>query len=160
MRLYLARHGDALDPEQAKAQGLDDRPLSDEGRADIERVAAMLDSAGIRVDKVFHSGKLRARQTAEILAAHLAMGPVRPMDGLKPNDPPEALAETVLDWSDDTLVVGHLPFMERALARMVSGDEKAAPARFATGAVACLERWESLPLWRLRWLVSPECVGS
>ena len=60
MKLYLVQHGEAcaedVDPE---------RPLTAQGRADVERLAAFLQQAGIQVGRVIHSGKLRAEQTAE-----------------------------------------------------------------------------------------------
>ncbi|MEQ1910662.1 MAG: histidine phosphatase family protein, partial [Vicinamibacterales bacterium] len=61
LRLYLAHHGDAVGP------GVDiRRPLSDAGRADTERVAAAAAARGAKPIVIWHSGKLRARQTAEI----------------------------------------------------------------------------------------------
>ena len=67
MKLYLVQHGEAC------AKDVDpDRPLTDAGKADVERLAAFLGQVGIRVDRVIHSGKLRAVQTAERLAGVLA----------------------------------------------------------------------------------------
>ena len=64
MRIYLVQHGasksEAEDPE---------RSLTDEGRQTVEKMADYLTSAGASVDRIKHSGKLRARQTAGILAA-------------------------------------------------------------------------------------------
>ena len=55
MKLYLVQHGEAcakdVDPE---------RPLTDQGNADTDRLAAFLKQAGIQVERVIHSGKLRA----------------------------------------------------------------------------------------------------
>ena len=64
MRLYLVQHGDAI-PERVDPE----RPLSAKGRRDVEAVARLLASAGTRAVRVAHSGKLRAQQTAEVLAA-------------------------------------------------------------------------------------------
>ena len=64
MRLYLVQHGEAL-PKQVDPE----RPLSERGRSDVARVADFLKGAGIRVTRVAHSGKTRARQTAELLAS-------------------------------------------------------------------------------------------
>jgi phosphohistidine phosphatase len=62
MKLYLAQHGDSL-PEQVNPE----RPLSERGREDVRRLAEFLGGTGIQVRRVYHSGKLRARQTAELL---------------------------------------------------------------------------------------------
>jgi len=73
MRLFLLQHGDAL------AESIDpQRPLSARGRDDVQRVAEFLARAGTSVQRVCESGKVRARQTAEIAAAQLAPGVAKP----------------------------------------------------------------------------------
>ena len=63
MKLYLVRHGEALSEHVAR-----ERPLSDKGKRDAAAMAAFLGRAGIRVAEVQHSGKARARETAELLS--------------------------------------------------------------------------------------------
>jgi len=64
--LYLAQHGksfsEAEDPE---------RRLTPEGVAETERGAGLLAAVGVKVAEVLHSGKARARQTAEIFSRRL-----------------------------------------------------------------------------------------
>ena len=83
MTLYLVQHGDALTKQQEA-----ERPLSDKGRSDGERMASHLAGSGVRVDRVYHSGKPRARDTAMLLSQ--ALGPdgvVEEIDhGIGPND--------------------------------------------------------------------------
>lgn len=67
MKLYLVQHGEAL-PKEVNS----DRSLSDQGRQDAERLARFLAGRGVRVSRVWHSGRTRARQTAELLAAAVA----------------------------------------------------------------------------------------
>ena len=66
MQLYLVQHGasksDSEDPQ---------RSLTDDGRQTVEQMADLLSSLGLALDFIEHSDKLRARQTAEILAARL-----------------------------------------------------------------------------------------
>ncbi len=66
MELILVRHGDAL----SKAQD-PQRPLSDRGRAGAQSAAEAAKGLELAPIAIFHSGKLRAAQTAEILAATL-----------------------------------------------------------------------------------------
>ena len=61
MRLFLVHHGDAVGPEVDPR-----RPLSPAGRDAVERLAAAAASKGAEPSVVWHSGKLRAKQTAEI----------------------------------------------------------------------------------------------
>jgi phosphohistidine phosphatase len=86
MRLYLVQHGDAV-PEQDDPQ----RPLSAMGRRQVDAIARWLASAGVRPERTIHSGKLRAQQTAELLATALGGG-VETVAGLSPNDPVEPAA--------------------------------------------------------------------
>src|SRR5919106_4057567 len=150
MRLYLVQHGDAV-PEQVDPE----RPLSAAGRRDVEAVARLLASNGIRAERVAHSGKLRARQTAELLAAALAPGMVPEiMTGLNPNDPVEPVARRIADWTSDVMLVGHLPFMGKLVACLVAGDEGKPVAAFVPGTVVCLEQGEAGP-WVITWMVRP-----
>lgn len=155
MRLYLAQHGEAV-PEDVDP----DRPLSAQGRADIERLAARLAQAGVVVPRVLHSVKTRAAQTAEILAgALLASAEPQARDGLKPNDPLEALASEIADWSADTLIVGHLPFAGRLASHLLVGDADQALLAFEPGSLACLEQ-DADDQWRLAWMLRPELLAE
>ena len=153
MRLYLVRHG------EAKPAGEDpERHLSDAGVQEAERVAAFLKPLGLRVGVLWHSGKARAAQTAEILAPALTAdeGIVR-RDGLAPNDPVGPVADAVSAWTDDVMIVGHLPFLGMLAALLLAGDEDADLVAFQCGAVVCLEG-SGRSRFRLRWLVTPELV--
>ena len=105
MKIYLTQHGDALakevDPE---------RPLSDQGQVDVGRVASFLAASGITIAQVWHSGKTRARQTAELLAARLASAAiVEAMEGLGPKDSGDELVRVIENMSADLLVSLALP---------------------------------------------------
>ena len=151
MRLYLVQHGDAI-PERVDPE----RPLSAEGRRDVEAVSRLLASAGTRAVRVAHSGKLRAQQTAEVLAAALAPAAVPEIvTGLNPNDPVEPVARSVAGWTSDTMLVGHLPFMGRLVARLVADHECGPVAAFVPGSVVCLEQGEA-GRWAITWMVIPE----
>lgn len=150
MKLYLVRHGEALpkdvDPE---------RGLSEPGRKDVERVASFLEKSGVSVSRLVHSGKARARQTAEILAKHVAPSVQMEIgESLNPNDPVESIAYEANGYSEETMLVGHLPFMERLASRLVAGSEDSADFIFQAAAVLCLERGEG-GRWSIAWMVSP-----
>src|SRR5438094_8900883 len=90
MEFYLVRHGEAVSENQDR-----ERPLTQAGRQDVEQVARVASARNVQVSVIFHSGILRAKETAEILAAHLhpVMG-VSQIDGLLPQaDPMLAKAE-------------------------------------------------------------------
>ena len=150
MRLYLVQHGDVV-PEQLDPE----RPLSAAGRREVEAVARLLASTGARTVRVAHSGKLRAQQTAELLATALAPGTVPDiMPGLSPNDPVAPMIGTIADWTSDVMLVGHLPFMGKLAARLVAGDERKPVVAFVPGTVVCLEQAEAGD-WGVAWMGRP-----
>ncbi len=138
MRIYLARHGLAKSKSEDPEQG-----LSDIGRKDVARVADMLEQTGASVDHLYHSGKARARQTAEILAQSVLWEPeLKTAGDLNPMDPVEQWVEKIESFEKDTMLVGHLPFMSKLFSRLVTGSENLDLVQFAPGTVACLERLE------------------
>jgi phosphohistidine phosphatase len=150
MQLYLVQHGEAL-PAEVDPK----RPLSVAGEADVRRIAAFLAGSGVRVARVLHSGKRRAEQTAEGLAATLAPG-IAPESraGLNPNDSTESLALELAAWQEDTILVGHLPFMARLASRLVAGREDASLVAFEPGSVVCLLRTDQRA-WTVAWMLRP-----
>jgi phosphohistidine phosphatase len=151
MRLYVVQHGDAV-PERLDPE----RPLSSAGRREVEAVAHLVASTGARVVRVAHSGKLRAQQTAELLATALAPGTVPDiMPGLNPNDPVEPVARGIADWTSDVMLVGHLPFMAKLVAHLAAGDERKPVTAFVPGTVVCLQQNEA-GHWVIAWMVRPE----
>ena len=153
MRLYLAQHGAAV-PEDVDPA----RPLSEIGRSDVAAVARFLAASGLHVGQVLHSGKLRAEQTAALLAEALAPGrtpAARP--GLNPKDPTDGIARAVAAWDEDAMLVGHLPFMARLASRLVAGRDDAGVVAFQPGTVVCLERGDRQH-WSIAWMIRPELV--
>jgi phosphohistidine phosphatase len=104
---------------------------------------------------VWHSGKRRAEQTAEVLAAALAPGMPVARAGLDPKDPADRVAQEAAAWEDDVMLVGHLPFMARLAGRLVAGGEDAGVA-FTPGSVLCLERDQHR--WTIAWMLRPELL--
>jgi phosphohistidine phosphatase len=151
MKLYLAQHGNAVAKEEDPA-----RPLSEQGERDVRSMASRLGDAGIQVTRVWHSGKLRAAQTAEILAKETLSGrKTECIKGLGPNDPVAEFATDADVWDEDTLVVGHLPFMSRLLSLLLVDDAGHELVRFSPGSVVCLER-DAADRWVLAWMLRPE----
>jgi phosphohistidine phosphatase len=154
MKLYLVQHGDAV-PKEVDPE----RPLSEQGRADVRGVAAFLARAGVRVSAIRHSGKKRAEQTAELLAAAVGGGArAARVSGIDPLDPVADFAQTADEWTQDTMVVGHLPFVGKLVSQLVVGDEAASTVSFRPGSVVCLER-EPEGGWSVAWMIRPELMA-
>lgn len=152
MKLYLMQHGDAvskeLDPE---------RPLSEAGRKDVERIGSFLSKTSFQPKRIFHSGKTRALQTAKIVANRAVPTVVmEALSGIGPKDAVEPIAKKARDWSDDVLLVGHLPFMARLVSLLVKSKADDAVA-YQPGSIVCVERDEDGD-WRVAWMIRPELL--
>jgi phosphohistidine phosphatase len=153
MKLYLVQHGTALTGEVDPA-----RPLSESGYQDVQARADFLKGAGIRVERVWHSGKLRAEQTAHLLAkAVLPRGKIEQVGGIGPNDDMAGFVSDADVWEQDILVVGHLPFLSRLVARLITGDPEHQVVGFVPGSVVCLERCD-IDRWILLWMIRPDLL--
>ena len=155
MKLYLVRHGEAL------AKDVDpDQSLSAAGRANVERLAAFVGWRGARAQRILHSGKARARQTAEILAEAMAdAGACVARDGLAPNDPTAPVADEFAGLQEDTVLVGHLPFMGDLAARLVVGSEDVVVAAFRPATMVCLEHGVGGG-WHVAWMLRPDMLDG
>lgn len=154
MKLYLVQHGDALakevDPE---------RPLNNQGRQDVQRLARFLADRGVHVSRVWHSGRIRAQQTAALLAARVALGGAAEAHaGLAPNDLPKSVVSTLADLDEDAMVVGHQPFMGRLVTRLVTSSDEGATVAYRPGSIVCLERHEDGG-WAIAWMLRPELMS-
>lgn len=153
MRLYLVQHGEAR-PKQEDPE----RSLTANGEADVARLAALVESAGIRCEGVIHSGKLRARQTAEILARVMCPDAVpEHSDIINPNDDPSSFAAGIHMRSGDLLVVGHLPFMARLVSLLLLGDPDQPVTGYRPGSMVSLEHDEASG-WTVAWMIRPELL--
>lgn len=148
MVLYLCQHGDAL------AKDVDpDRRLSERGTTDVCNMANAL-SGSIATTAILHSGKLRARQTAELLHERLAPdATIRARDGLGPDDPAEMFVSELGSRDQNLLVVCHMPFVSRLASRLI-GVERDVLA-FQPGSVAALSR-DADGGWMLSWMMTPD----
>ncbi|MEE8399159.1 MAG: phosphohistidine phosphatase SixA [Desulfobacterales bacterium] len=133
MAMYFVQHGLALTKEENTG-----RPLSAEGREEVECISAHLRKVGVTVKSICHSGKTRAKETAQIFADQLGDGSVFQQSGMAPKDDVKAFA--ALLEMDDSMYVGHLPHMGKLVSYLTTGDEDAGVVKFTNGAVVCVER--------------------
>lgn len=151
MALYLVQHGKSLSKDQDPQKG-----LSKEGISETGRMAEVAKGYGVPVAGIAHSGKTRARQTAEIFAS--ALGPakgVQEQSGLNPLDDVTAVAKTV-DRSENRMFVGHLPFMERLTAFLITGSTEKPVFKFQNSGVVCLDQDPDTGSWVIKWALMPQ----
>jgi phosphohistidine phosphatase len=130
------------------------RPLSESGRAAVVRLADEARARGATPDVVWHSGKLRARQTAE--AFWRACNPLSTFSvarGLQPDDPPSWMRDQLAGTRGSIMVVGHMPHLP-ALLHLLCGAAADPPAfEFPLHGCVALERDGSL--WKEMWRIKP-----
>lgn len=156
MRLFLFRHAEA-------APGVPDagRVLTDHGKVQAARMAALVDWACLDdVKSIEHSGLVRARQTAELLAAAIPLRkPLAIRAALRPMDDPRLFASEVAAAREDRFVVGHNPHLSRLAGLLLGGGQQEVPLIFKKAAFLALERSKSaskespLGQWTLLWLI-------
>jgi len=154
LRLYLVQHAEAKSKEEDPS-----RPLSRRGREDMRKLAKYAEKhLEIQVKQIFHSSKLRAKQTAEILAKH-----VYPEKGatvaedLEPLADPKAWENQLGETTEDVMIVGHLPHLSKLASDLLTGDKSKEVVTLRMASVTCLERDEN-GRWTVRWMITPEMI--
>ncbi|HYU80722.1 MAG TPA: histidine phosphatase family protein [Vicinamibacterales bacterium] len=144
--VFLVHHADAVPPDVDHT-----RPLSSIGVAQAERVAHGALERGAKPSLVWHSGKLRARQTAEICTRVLnPFAPINAVRGLQPDDNPETIVNALAAEPSDVLIAGHMPFLPALLQRLTAATGS---VQFPPNGCVALERLGDT--WEERWRVAP-----
>ena len=153
MKAYLVRHARPVDASVDPA-----RPLSAEGFREIEIIADHLAQRGdVSPEVIIHSGKDRARQTAEVLASRLGPpGGLREETGLRPNDDIEGW-DAYLASSPGAMLVGHMPFVGLLSCELTKGEVCGWNTEFRTAEVSCFE-FAGGGEWKLLWHIAPEDI--
>ena len=146
MALYFVQHGVALLKE-----GCSERSLSLDGETSVVCVANHLKQHGLVLSGICHSGKLRARQTAEIFAQILTVKTVTALAGMNPTDDVAAFLKNL--EGDDIMFIGHLPHLEKVVSYILTGRENAAVVKFTNSTVVCIEKVEAE--FYIDWILSP-----
>ncbi len=148
MKVYLVQHAKPK-PEEEDPQ----KPLSEQGRADAQKVAEF--AKNIKVNKIQHSGKLRAQQTAEILGNSLSVVVVK-ADSLEPMADTQIWANRLEEQSEDVMLVGHLPHLVKLASQLLTQNQEKPVISFKQGGIVCLEKTERG--WQVAWMVTPDLL--
>jgi phosphohistidine phosphatase len=150
LKLFLVHHGEAVGPVIDPR-----RPLTPNGREAVERLAAEAAHRGTRPAVIWHSGKLRARQTAE--AFWRACNPLAEFSAtrdLQPDDNAAWIRDRLLGETRDILIAGHFTHLPRLLSLLLPGD-KAAVEPFPMNGVVALESVDAGETWKELWRLQP-----
>ncbi|MFC1633698.1 phosphohistidine phosphatase SixA [Planctomycetota bacterium] len=153
MKLFLIQHAKAVSKDVDPH-----RSLTDEGRRDIQKVAAFIEARNLEVDFLWHSGKTHAAQTAEALAKVVKVrAQMTVRDGLLPNDDVASMKDEFVSGGNDVMIVGHLPFLSKLASLLLTGDESAGTVAFQNGSIVAFE-YSAEGQWQINWMVIPELL--
>lgn len=150
MNLYLVRHG------KSRKGGKDRlRPLTLGGIAEVKAIAGFLKPLRLRVRAIWHSDRVRAIETAQILSGAVAMtgGMSKHLD-MGPDDSIRPTVRRIKKVRGDVMIVGHLPHLGKLASKLLTGSASREIVKFSTGSVAALTR-ETGGKWCLEWLSAP-----
>jgi len=154
MKLYLVQHA------KAAPKGADpERPLTEQGKRDIQQVASLIKPLNLSVDYLWHSGKKRAEQTAEVLANAIKINKEHAArDGLGPNDDVTVIKDELNTIRQEIMIVGHLPFLAKLASLLLDRSESANIVAFKNAGIVCLNH-SAENQWQLEWMIIPELLS-
>lgn len=148
MVIFLVQHGQCFDKETDPK-----RSLSPEGRTKIIQVAVQASQSGVTVSTIYHSDKLRSQQTAKLFSEHLKANHTQSISGINPMDNVEEFV-TNFQFLDNSMIIGHLPFMERLTSYLITGCPEHMMVKFQNAGIVCLEGNENSH-WYVKWTIMP-----
>ncbi|UCH92328.1 MAG: phosphohistidine phosphatase SixA [Candidatus Aminicenantes bacterium] len=153
MVLYLIQHGEAKSKQEDP-----ERPLTDKGAKNIKKTAAFFKELKREIGLIWHSGKKRAEQTAEILKETLGADvQMETCEGLAPNDDISIIIQKIETADQDSIIlVGHLPHLSRLASRLLAGNQKIEIIRFKNAGILCLSGENQD--WELEWMITPGII--
>lgn len=150
MVLYVVQHGKSLTKTEDPEKG-----LSIDGKLDTERIAGVANGYRVKVSRIVHSGKKRARETAEIMASVLSPASgLESRNGMNPLDDVRTFADN-LDLDKNIMLVGHLPFLERLIGLLVCGNPDQTVFRLQNSGILCIDRVPEVKNPVIRWALMP-----
>jgi len=150
MALYVVQHGKNLTKTEDPEKG-----LSVDGKLDTERIAGVANGYRVKVSRIVHSGKKRARETAEIMASVLSpTNGLETLKGMNPLDDVSTFADS-LELDMNVMLVGHLPFLERLIGLLVCGDPDQTVFKLQNSGILCIDRVPEVKNPVIRWALMP-----
>jgi len=161
MKLFLLRHATAVERGTAGFEDDSLRPLTREGREKMKQIAQGMKSLGLSFDHILTSPHVRARETAEIVAAMFGTkNPPGKEPLLAADREPQALLARLdeLEWESlSVLLVGHEPFLSE-LGSLMIGASRGGALKMKKGGLCKLDvrLLAPRPHAQLEWLLTPK----
>jgi phosphohistidine phosphatase len=159
MKLYVLRHGIAVDRGTPGYERDADRCLTPEGQEKMEQAARGMAALGLEFDLILTSPYVRARETAEIVARVLGLEErLEVCDALVPGGSRKDLFKRLKECAADSqlVIVGHEPDLSELIGELIAGDPNTA-LDLKKGSLAALsfDRPTRPETAFLEWLLTP-----
>jgi phosphohistidine phosphatase len=149
MALFLVQHGLSLPKDQDPEKG-----LSKKGVENTKKIAEVAKFYEIQVSTIVHSGKKRAKETALIFSETLGIKrPSEQIDDIKPMDDVKAFCDKT-ELKSGLMIVGHLPFLEKFVSYIITGQQDLRIYKFQNSGIVCLDHEQDN--WFIKWTLNPD----
>ena len=153
MALFLVQHG-----VSGTRENENEKVLSEQGKTETSLIAQVAKGYNIRPERIVHSGKKRAEQTAALYHHALSVSsPLSQIPGIGPLDEVPVFAQSIAPESN-TMVVGHMPFLEKLVSYLTTGSTEFKIYQFQNSGIVCLDictSSEGVHGWYIKWTLNP-----
>jgi phosphohistidine phosphatase len=157
--LFILRHGEAGN-RMSVAEEDSERPLTPEGRIEMQKIAKSLKAVGLQTNKIYTSPLKRARETADITARILKIPTLEEWDELKPDGSKAALYRKLARFEPNSrlILVGHEPYLSSMIGEIIGTT--GARLVLKKGGLGKLRITSFTPQisGELRWLLTPKMI--
>jgi phosphohistidine phosphatase len=164
MNLYILRHAIAVEHGTPGYENDADRPLTDDGRRKLRRVAKAMGAMELSFGLILTSPYARARETAEVVARALGESDrLEFTEALTPAGSTTQLVDLLNQREPklkNVLLVGHEPYLSELISLWVSGAPGCAVTMKKAG--LCKLSTDVLSHGRcasMEWLLTPRQMG-
>jgi len=157
--LFILRHGEAGN-RMTVVEEDSKRPLTPEGRAEMQKITKSLRAIGLQVDRIYTSPLKRARETAEIAARILKILTLEEWDELKPDGSKAALYRKLARFEQNSrvILVGHEPHLSSMMGEIIgTTDARLSLKKGGLGKVR-ITSFSPRVSGELRWLLTPKMI--
>ena len=157
--IFILRHGDAGNRVTVVEKD-SERPLTPEGRAEMQKIAKSLKAVGLQTDRIYTSPLRRARETAEIAAKVLKIPTLEEWNELKPDGSKAELYRKLARLEQDSrpILVGHEPYLTSMIGEIIgTTNAKIVLKKGGVGKVR-ITSFNPRISGELRWLLTPKII--
>jgi phosphohistidine phosphatase len=159
--LLVLRHGEAGNRMRVVEED-SERPLTPEGRIEMQKIARSLKAVGLQSDRIFTSPLRRARETAEIAAKTLKIPIFEEWDELKPDGNKTALYRKLarLGQNSRVILVGHEPYLSSMMGEIVGATGIRIVLKKGGLGKVRITSFSPRISGELRWLLTPKMIAK